>query len=115
MDFNFFNEIQNRIKNSIENEKSKNIEIENLDNQELELAQKLDAIEEFSIDRFEENMAVIENRKTGEKENVNILDIPNDAKEGDIIKKINGKYYLDNKRTQEVEKELKEKYNNLWN
>lgn len=87
MDFNFFNEIQNRIKNSIENEKSKNIEIENLDNQELELAQKLDAIEEFSIDRFEENMAVIENRKTGEKENVNILDIPNDAKEGDIIKK----------------------------
>lgn len=82
--------------------------------EETQLAQKLDAIEEYSLDRFEENIAVMENRKTGEIKNISRDILPEYAKEGDIINCINGKYFVNKQKTEEIEKKIQEQYENLW-
>ena len=81
---------------------------------EIELAQKLGAIEEFTIDRIEDNIAVLENRETKEIVNVDISKLPQNINEGEILNKINGKYILDKDKTEEVSNRIKNKMNNLW-
>lgn len=104
----------------IENEKVKNInpvndKYENISQDELQLANKLDAIEEFTVDRFEDNVVVLENRKTQEIINMEKEELPEGLKTGDIIKKINGKFYIDRIETEKIEKRIENKMNNLWN
>ena len=72
---NLFENLGEAIKETIENtvEKASEINISkgsNIKSEEIELAQKLDAVEEFSIDRFEGDIAVLENRKTGKIEEI---------------------------------------------
>lgn len=110
----FFEELGKAIEKTIKTENKKINVPEKIKNEEIELAQKLDAIEEYTIDRFEENMAVIEDINTGKIKNISEELVPSEAKEGDIIKCINGKYFLDIEETKKVEKKIKEKYNNLW-
>ena len=110
----FFEELGKAIEKTIKTENKKINVPEKIKNEEIELAQKLDAIEEYTIDRFEENMAVIEDINTGKIKNISQQLVPSEAKEGDIIKCINGKYFLDIEETKKVEKKIKEKYNNLW-
>ncbi len=112
MNFNFLEELSNAIEKTIN--KQNEHHIEGLKDEEIELAQKLDAIQEYTIDRFEEDMAVLEDKKTGEIKNINKEKIPTECKEGDIIKCINGKYFLDMEETKKVEKEIQDKYNDLW-
>ena len=96
-------------------EKNKNIEADNgINENEIELAQKLGAIEEFTIDRIECNIAVLENRETKEIVNVDISKLPQNINEGEILNKINGKYILDKDKTEEVSNRIKNKMNNLW-
>ena len=61
MNINFIEELGKAIEKTL----SKSQNIKGIENEEIELAQKLDAIEEYTIDRFEEDMVVIEDRKTG--------------------------------------------------
>ncbi len=108
------------IKETIENviEKNKlNVDTteSNLSNDEIELATKLDAIEEFTIDRFEGDIAVLENRNTGKMVDVKKEDLPKDIKEGDILDKINGKYTLNSEKTLQEKERIKDKMNKLWN
>lgn len=118
MNFNFLENLGKSIQKTIEKQNERNnvniSEIEGIENEEIELANKLDAIEEYTIDRFEENMAVLEDRKTGKMKNIEKEKIPENTKEGDIIKCINGKYFKDEKETIQVENEIEEKYKNLW-
>lgn len=116
MNIDFFENIQKNIREKVKliEAKKENKEIES-ENIEVQLATKLDAIEEFSVDRFEENKAVIENRKSGEILNVNREELPKGIKEGSIIKKINGKYIFDEERTKEIKEEIKNKMDELWN
>lgn len=74
----------------------------------------MDAVEEYVVDRFEGEVAVLEDRITGKMKNVQKGKLPDDSKEGDIIKYINGKYFVDRNETEKVEKEIQYKYNNLW-
>ena len=116
MQFDFLDKIQEIAKKTVDNiseEISKNNP--NISETEVELAQKLDAIEEFSIDRLEENIAILENRKDGSKINVDIKNLPSKIQEGDIIKKINGKYILDTSKTINEQERIKNKMDNLWN
>ncbi len=116
MELDFINKMQEIAKKTVENiseEISKNNS--NLSQTEVELAQKLDAIEEFSIDRIEENKVVLENRKDGSKIDLDIEKLPNTIKEGDIIKKINGKYVLDTAKTLSESERIKNKMDDLWN
>lgn len=110
MNLNFLEELGKAVEKTINKER----DIKGIKAEEVELAQKLDAIEEYTIDRFEENMAVIEDRKTGKIKNISKEKLPIQSKEGDIIKCINGKYFLDIEETEKIEKDIQEKYNNLW-
>ena len=115
MNLNFFEKLENAVEKTLQNQKNiENIEIQEVDKEEIELAQKLDAIEEYIIDRFEGNIVVLEDRKTGKMKNIKKNIIPDNCKEGDVLKRINGKYFLDKKETNKKENEIKEKYNNLW-
>lgn len=115
MNLNFFEKLENAVEKTLQNQKNiENIEIQEVDKEEIELAQKLDAIEEYIIDRFEGNIVVLEDRKTGKMKNIKKNIIPDNCKEGDVLKCINGKYFLDKKETNKKENEIKEKYNNLW-
>lgn len=118
MNFNFLENLGKSIQKTIEKQNErKNInvsEVEGIENEEIELANKLDAVEEYTIDRFEENIAVLEDRRTGKTKNIKKEKIPENTKEGDIIKCINGKYFLDKEETEKIENEIEEKYKNLW-
>lgn len=117
MQFDFLEKIQEISKKTLEEKQESNIEIEgsNINSTEIELAKKLNAIQEFSIDRFEEDMVILENRENGNRINVERNKLPSNLKEGDILKCINGKYSLDNERTQEETNRLRSKMNDLWN
>ncbi len=114
MEFNFLERIQGMAKKTIEENKIK-LENGNISQEEIELAQKLHAIEEFSIDRLEEEIAVLENRKTGKIIEIERNKLPENSKEGDILKKINGKYSLDAEKTVEESNRIRDKMNDLWN
>ena len=80
-----------------------------------ELTNKLEEMESrFTIDRFEGDIAVLENRDTGEMLNVNKKDIPQDAKEGTILKLNKDKYEIDIEEQKIVEDRIKNKMKNLW-
>lgn len=78
-------------------------------NNHLELESKF-----FSIDRFEDEFAVCENIKTGEMVNIEKVLLPENIKEGSIIKCENGKFILDNEATSKKQAEIKSMVNNLF-
>ena len=109
MDLEIFNQIQEKMtdmKNQIK---------QNTTSEEMELAKKLDAIEEYSVDRFEGEYAVLENRKTNEIKNVKRDMLPENIKEGSILQYVNGKYTYNEERTQEEVNRIQDKMNKLWN
>ena len=83
-------------------EKKNLLKNSNISSEELELAQKLDAVQEYTLDRYEGNIAVLENRKTGKMENVDKSKLPDNLEEGSILKCINGKYIFDKEKTEEI-------------
>lgn len=104
MELNLFENIVNEIKK---------IDLGEFINQIIE---RLDIMEkELVIDRFEENIAICEDRKTGEKYEILKENLDENLKEGDIIKEEKGKYVKANDIQEEVEKRIEEKMNNLWN
>ena len=61
---NLFENLNDRINKTLEKtKKEKIIKPSNIYEDELNLAKKLDAIEEYTIERFEENIVVLENRE----------------------------------------------------
>ena len=109
MDLEIFNQIQEKVtdmKNDIK---------QNTTSEEMELAKKLDAIEEYSVDRFEGEYAVLENRKTNEIKNVKRDMLPENIKEGSILQYVNGKYTYNEELTKEETNRIQEKMNKLWN
>lgn len=72
-------------------------------------------IEEFTIDRFEGNIAVCENRQTKEMINVKAEELPEGAREGNILIRKEGKFVLNQRKEQEISERIKEKMDNLWN
>lgn len=114
---NFFEDLENEIEKDLENKMQDNdITIKNceISEEEIELAKKLNAIEEFTIDRLEEDIVVLENRKTQEIINLKKEELPKGVKTGDILKKINGKFLIDKAETKKVENRIKQKMNHLW-
>ena len=117
MQFDFLEKIQDITKKTIEENKESALEIKNsnINQTEIELAQKLTAIQEFSVDRLEEDIVVLENRENGNRINIEKSKLPDDIKEGDILKSINGKYILDKEKTIDETNRIKDKMNDLWN
>ena len=109
MDLEIFNNIKEEITNIKNEMKENNI------SEEMELAKKLDAIEEYSVDRFEGEYAVLENRKTNEIKNVKKDMLPENIKEGSILQYVNGKYTYNEELTKDETNKIKDKMNKLWN
>jgi hypothetical protein len=113
---NLFENLNDRINKTLEKaKKEKSIKPSNIYEDELNLAKKLDAIEEYTIERFEENIVVLENRENQKMINVDRDKIPEGVKEGDIVRVINGKILKDEKKTEEVSERIKNKMDDLWN
>lgn len=80
-----------------------------------ELTNKLEEMENrFTVDRIENDIAVLENRDTGEMFNVNKSDLPKELKEGTILKMVNNKYEIDKEEQKKVEDRIRDKMNKLW-
>ena len=105
---NLFKSISKEIinKNDI-NDFVKQIE-ERLNNMENE-------IKTYTIDRFEGNIAVCEDRETKEIINIDKSKLPINAKEGNIVCFKNNKYELETKKEEEISNRIQEKMNKLWN
>ena len=114
---NLFENFKKLIKNENGIIKSEEVTVNSdaITKEEVELAQKLDAIESYTVERIEDNIVVLEDRTTQDTINININELPNEIKTGDIIKKINGKYFIDEEETKSVEKRIEDKMNDLWN
>ena len=99
MNLNIENNITNKISdNSFSNELKKSIE----------------KFVSFSIDRFEGNFAVCENKETNEMINIEKSLLPENCKEGDIIKLENGVYILDKQSTITEQNKIKNMVTNLF-
>ncbi len=88
------------------------INISDFINEVIERLEKME--EELVIDRFEENIAVCEDRKTGKIIEIPIEKIQENVKEGDVIKQVEGIYKKDIERQEEIEKEIEDKMNKIW-
>ncbi|MFT9846278.1 DUF3006 domain-containing protein [Aneurinibacillus sp. REN35] len=64
------------------------------------------------LDRFEENIAVLEIE--GESRDVPRTLLPKDAKPGDVLVLTDGKYMIDEKTTDERRKAVQRLMNELW-
>lgn len=79
-----------------------------------ELKNQIEKTTFFSIDRFEGDFAICENKSTGEMVNIKKSLLPESSKEGDILKIENGVYILDKVATQNNQNEIKNMVNNLF-
>lgn len=107
-------EILENISKTMDNEKIID-KSEKLTKDEIELAQKLDAIEEFTLDRVEENIAVLEDRNTGKIIEIEKDKLPKGTKDGDILDKINGKFILNVEKTNNIAQRIADKMKEIWN
>lgn len=101
-----------------ERTESYDISIESAESKDKELPENNDLSEEldiiYVIDRFEGNYAVCENRETQEMKNINIYELPEGIKEGDVLRYKNRAYILDNDLKQAIEERIKEKTQNIF-
>lgn len=61
----------------------------------------------YTLDRFEDDYAILENRLTGQMQEIPKEIIPKEAKEGDILKLIAGKYVIDIETTNQQKEYIK--------
>jgi hypothetical protein len=67
----------------------------------------------YTLDRFEGDFAILENRSTKKMTDIPISNIPSNAKEGDILKLSNGSYVIDYEETSIVSNTIRDKMDNL--
>lgn len=67
----------------------------------------------YTLDRFEGDFAVLEDRDSKKMLNIPISNIPSNAKEGDILKFTNGSYVIDPEETKVVSDRIRQKMDNL--
>ncbi|ODA40993.1 DUF3006 domain-containing protein [Desulfosporosinus sp. BG] len=65
------------------------------------------------IDRFEGDFAVVEINGQAKKD-ISKTDIPVTAKEGDVIKFVNGMYEIDVEETKRIKDEVEKMMRDLW-
>ena len=69
----------------------------------------------LTVDRFEGEYAVCEDRDTKEILDIEISKLPNTVKEGSIVRYKNGTYMIDEKLEEETAQRIKDKMDDLWN
>jgi len=82
---------------------------------ELESRLKNMSKEKYTVDRFEGEFAVCENRETKQIKNIKKEELPENTVEGTIIELEEGKITVDKKETKQVAERIKKKMDDLWN
>lgn len=67
----------------------------------------------YTLDRFEGDLAVCQNRKTGEIKNIDRNEIPKEAEEGQVLKWNGNKYEIDYKETDIARERVRSKFDRL--
>lgn len=67
----------------------------------------------WSIDRIEENIAILENRTTQELKEVDINLLPSNIKEGSIVNYKNNTYTLELSKEEKIRQEILERFQRL--
>lgn len=67
---------------------------------------------QYIIDRIEQEMVICEN-ENGSMEKISLKEIPGEAKEGDVLLKINGAFQVDREATNRRRQKMREKLNRL--
>lgn len=67
----------------------------------------------FTVDKFENEFAILENRNTKKNINISIFKLPNNLKEGDILTLSNGNFILNNEETQNIQNDIQSRFNKL--
>lgn len=80
-----------------------------------EKLQNMNDIKEYTVDRFEGNIAVCEDRDTKEMLNIKKEDLPSEIKEGSILTYKDGTFSINKEKEQEVSERISQKMDNLWN
>ena len=110
--------------NNLENKKLELSQNSILDEKESQISKFINQIKErmkniekeiWVIDRFEGDFAICENRETKDKRKIKIENLPENIKEGSVLKFQNGKYSLDLDEQEKIEKRIEEKMRNIWN
>lgn len=79
-----------------------------------QLEQKIESVKTLVIDRFEGNLAVCENRETGEMINVDVAKLPENVKEGAVLKVKDNEYQVDEEERKKIEDRIQNKLKNLF-
>lgn len=79
-----------------------------------ELTNYISKSSSFSIDRFEGEFAICENKQTNEMVNIKRSLLPEDCNEGDIIEFRDGIYVLNKTQTQKEQAEIKDLVDSLF-
>lgn len=80
-----------------------------------ELTERLEKMEqELVIDRFEGNIAICEDRKTGKIQEIERKQLPEDIQEGDMLIYQDGNYRRDAEKQTEIENRIAKKMEDLW-
>lgn len=81
-----------------------------------EVSNKLREMEtRYTIDRFEGDFAICENRQNGEMISIPKEELPEDCQEGTILRKNAANHFeKDEVEQQKIEKRVQEKMNQLW-
>lgn len=67
----------------------------------------------LSLDRIEENIAVCYDENNNKHE-IDILFLPSDIKEGDIIKQVNGRFVIGKNETKKKREKIARLQEDLW-
>lgn len=67
----------------------------------------------LTVDRIEEKIAVCEEEETGKMLEINLEELPTGTKEGSIISKRDGTYYLEEEEEKKRYSSIMEKFNRL--
>ena len=66
------------------------------------------------VDRIENNIAVCENRKSKKMIEIELSKLPQNVKEGTVLKYKRGKFSIDSEKQKEIEERIQEKMNSIW-
>lgn len=110
--------------NNFENKQLNLEKKNNLDERKLQISKFINQIKEkmksmeegvWVVDRFEGDFAICENRENKEKREIRIEKLPENIKEGSVLRFKDGKYYLDLNEQEKIEKRIEEKMRDIWN
>lgn len=69
----------------------------------------------YTVEKIEEDLVILEDRKNNKLFNIDKKLLPQNINEGDIIEIVNNKYVINKELTNNIKKEIRNKFDSLMN